>query len=170
MKARLFSLVLSIGTLLSCTQAQVENGTRLALEAKLADVLIQSGEPAQTILMAPLTEAEAAVLDDALENYKHFREKWDYADEATGGEFGLNLLTLEADYLLLRDSYHKVHGVVIAHWNDYDTYRQARLTSYDNQARSIDTKVFELMKSQQQLETIKAVLEIGVLIAKAAAV
>lgn len=155
--------------LMACTTNQITGTAQLALEAKLADMLVTNGQAPSVVMSVDLNTNEVNTVNDALDVYSGFREKWGEAieDPALALE---NLITLSLDYADLYASYTAVRQVVLNHWGDYTPVQRAEMQGYHERALSIHQRVQTLFQEGDSNETIRQVLQMGLLIARVAAV
>lgn len=170
---RFLLFMLSIGVigatvhLSGCTSDQVTSAARVTLEAKLADILVQSGEPSAVVMTASLTDEEAHRIAAALDAYALIRMKWSGVTD-NPQTLVSNLLGLSVDYATLVGEYQAVRQIVRTHWDEYTPAQQATLAQYHDRALVIHESVQTLLQNQRRFEATAAALEIGILIAKAA--
>ncbi len=152
----------------SCSSTQVATSAKLALEARLADTLLQAGTPQEVVLTAELTEQEAERVLQALSVYTAVRGSWDtYAQNPQQVVLYPNILT--SDYARLYAEYQVVYQIVQAHWQEYPPAQQAMLLSYHGQASAIHAHVQTLLVEQQRADTVATVLDLGLTLVKLAA-
>lgn len=169
LRIRLFATLTALCAMLlmACTTDQLQQSARLTLETKLADTLIQSGQPADVVMTADLTEQEMNRLITALDTYHLVREKWQVAT-ATPGNLAAQLAALSGDYATMYGEYQAVKQIVQGHWNEYGPAQQILLAQYHARATTIHESVTQLLANQQRAETIAAMVDIGFMVAKVA--
>jgi len=163
--------LLAAGLLLlivGCTSPQVANMGQLALEAKIADAFISSGAAPDVVMSITLTQVEFDALDRALDTYFAFRDKWSGL-QGDPGALAASLVSLRSDYAGLYAGYTEVMQITLNHWDEYSPAQQRQLEGLHAQAGSIHIKAGALFASGQRAQTIHTALEIGLVLAKAAA-
>jgi hypothetical protein len=163
---RALQLLFLLACVAACTADQLAQSARLTLETKLADTLIQSGQPTDVVLTAALTEQEVDRLIFALDTYTWVREKWQAAT-AQPGNLATQLAALSGDYATLYGEYQAVRQIVEGHWDEYSGPQQVLLAQYHGRALAIHESVTALLANQQRAEAIAGMVDLGVLIAKA---
>lgn len=154
--------------LASCSTQQVTDTAQVLLRTKVADTLIQSGVPAQTVFTADLTDQERDRITTALDVYASSRAKWAAAAESGVGALSA-LLTVANDYAILYGEYMAVHQIVAAHWNEYDPVQQRQLQGYHAQAQALHASVSSFLQAQQPGAAATEMLTLGLIIAQTAA-
>lgn len=162
--------ILVIGALLvSCTSGELQATSRTLVEAKIADILIQSGQPKAVVISADLTDGEMNQVLHAIETYQLVRERWASIVDDPAAAI-TNMATLQTDYLNLASEYAVVHGIAEAHWHEYSAAQQIQLAQYHARAQALGESIQQMLAIQDKRAALNTALEIGLTIAKIMAV
>lgn len=153
--------------LTSCSQPQLQAAAELTLNAKLADLQVQSGQPVDVVITAELSETEINTVIAATDTYQLFRDKWQITLDSPGS-LVTNIAMLRADYANLYLSYGRVRAVVLSHWAEYTPEQQVRLTEYQGQAVAINDNVQTLLADNRRSEAVTSALRLGLMVAQVA--
>jgi hypothetical protein len=158
----------AISMLAACSSESLTSSASLLMEGKVADSIVQSGAPVETVFTAQLSEQEAKRVIAAMDYYEQLREKWTGAPDSAAGTLNA-VLSIAGDYANLYGEYTAVKQIVQAHWDEYPPAQQAKLIAYDDLAGSIHGSMQTLIEQRREAEASSTMLRLGVLIAQTAA-
>lgn len=165
----LLAAALVILMLVGCTTGDLQSTSKALIQAKIADILLQSGEPKNVVLSVDLTEGELNQVLHAIEAYQLVRARWQsIVDDPTA--IITNTATLQTDYLNLASEYAAVHAIVEFHWNEYTPAQQIQLAQYHARAAELGESLRNLLVLQDRRKALNTALELGLTIAKIMAV
>ncbi len=163
-------LAASSFSLTACTSETVAEAAHLVLEAKVADTIVQTGEPVDTVMTADLSEQETERVLFAIQTYDTVRLKWTDAPDSAGNAAAA-LLSVASDYATLYGEYTAVKQIVQGHWPEYTPVQQDTLRGYDERAQRIHFAVQAVLAQGQGVaEATSSMLSLGMLIAQTVAV
>lgn len=155
--------------LAACTSGELQTTSKALVQAKIADVLLQSGEPQNVVLSTELTEGELNQILHAVESYQLVRTRWsEVVDDPA--QVITNMATLETDFRNLAAEYASVKDIVERHWHEYSATQQVQLAQYHMRATELAESLQNLIALRDNRAALNTTLELGLTIAKILAV
>lgn len=157
-------LVIGFTIVLSACQTLLTTG-RVTTEAIVADAIIESGAPLDTIASAKLTDEELKILILATDRYKEFKRKW--KDTITDPIFPSYMLAaFSADFANLTWHYKQVENIAVNHWSEYNDMQQALLMQWKEKAYSLAETTKQMIDIGARNQALTNALDFGLLLLK----
>lgn len=151
-------IILGLAVLAGCnstSQAVAFAATDFTSATLLADIPLQSGEVAETLLSAGLDEEDLSTVSAAFGDYGQSRKT---LESLFGDPIALLLAVeiIQVEHTRLMTAYMDLQGVVEANWDRYDPVAQAKLLMWQKQAYALEAKYGRFLDSVRTFRTANA--------------